>query len=71
IRHPYLFGIYWWMVGMQLLLTNPACLCYTIYSLQGLFQEIIEAEECVLEKGFGDVWLRYRRTTPTWLPLIP
>jgi len=61
-RHPSYVGWFYWSVGTQLLLCNPACLVgYSIASWR-FFKERIYYEEKMLLEFFGQQYKDYKRT---------
>lgn len=69
-RHPAYLGWWIWAVATQLLLCNPFCTVgYACVSWQ-FFKVRVPIEEFWLERMFGDDYVRYKCSTPTWMPGI-
>jgi len=70
LRHPSYFGFFWWALGTQLVLGNPVCFCGYAAALWRFFAARIRHEEALLERFFGDDYVRYRQRVGTKLPFI-
>ena len=69
-RHPSYVGWFYWSIGSQILLCNPACaLAYTVVSWM-FFKDRIEDEEEMLLLFFGREYLDYSKQVSTGLPFI-
>jgi protein-S-isoprenylcysteine O-methyltransferase len=69
-RHPSYTGFFYWGVGMQLLLFNPACFLLNIFVISKFFAGRIPHEEETLVEFFGDEYVEYRKTTWVLIPFV-
>jgi len=70
-RHPGYLGWFWYVIGTQIIMLNPICICGFGYTSWRFFQTRIKHEEEGLIRFFGEKYEDYRRKTPTLIPLIP
>eukprot|EP01064_Diplonema_japonicum_P019098 TRINITY_DN277_c1_g3_i1.p1 TRINITY_DN277_c1_g3~~TRINITY_DN277_c1_g3_i1.p1 ORF type:complete len:320 (+),score=19.89 TRINITY_DN277_c1_g3_i1:82-960(+) len=73
MRHPSYFGWFWWSVFSQLTLLNPfSTVAYSAVSYY-FFSRRIPSEESLLADSdfFGDEYIKYRDSVPTYIPFIP
>lgn len=68
LRHPAYFGYFWWAVGTQVLLANPACLVAYAVATFLFFRNRIPYEERILVRFFGSEYLDYRDRTFIGIP---
>ncbi|KAK9371047.1 Isoprenylcysteine carboxyl methyltransferase family-domain-containing protein [Lipomyces kononenkoae] len=69
-RHPSYLGYFWWAIGTQLFLMNPAaCVGFSII-LWRFFNNRITYEEKLLVEFFGDNYVEYKKSTGTLIPFI-
>ncbi|KAJ8328434.1 hypothetical protein BDV3_005680 [Batrachochytrium dendrobatidis] len=70
LRHPSYTGFYYWSLGQQILLGNPACFVAYMFCLYTFFNSRIRFEERKLVEFFGDVYKDYRKTSYVLIPGI-
>jgi len=70
VRHPSYVGWFWWAVGTQVLLANPACTLLYAYAAWSFFRHRVAFEESTLVAFFGREYEEYQRRTGTGLPFI-
>lgn len=69
IRHPSYAGWFYWAVGTQILLQNPACtIIFAVISLE-FFKGRILYEEATLVDFFGREYREYRKRVGLWMPI--
>jgi len=69
-RHPSYAGFFYWALGTQLVLQNPASFVLFTVSLWRFFYYRTRAEERALIKFFGDDYVGYRQRVGTKIPFI-
>ncbi|KAG6336854.1 hypothetical protein ID866_2250 [Astraeus odoratus] len=70
-RHPSYAGFFYWALGTQLVLQNPACFIGFAIVLWRFFCRRIKVEERALVQFFGEDYNVYRRRVGTGIPFIP
>lgn len=72
VRHPGYAGWFYWSIGTQLVLGNPFCIVAYALASWRFFNDRIAYEEELLESPqfFGQKYADYKRSTPTFIPLI-
>ncbi|KAK9239985.1 Isoprenylcysteine carboxyl methyltransferase family-domain-containing protein [Lipomyces kononenkoae] len=69
-RHPSYLGYFWWAIGTQLFLMNPAATVGFAIILWRFFNNRITYEEKLLIEFFGDKYVEYKQSTGTLIPFI-
>jgi len=69
-RHPSYAGFFYWALGTQLVLQNPASFVVFTIILWRFFYYRTKAEERALIKFFGEDYVRYRQRVGTKIPFI-
>lgn len=70
IRHPSYCGWFWWSVGTQVLLGNPACTVLYAAAAWQFFRHRIPYEEATLESFFGEQYRAYMARTIVGVPFV-
>jgi len=70
-RHPSYAGFFYWALGTQLVLQNPASLVIFAFLLWRFFYYRTRVEEKALIKFFGDEYVKYRQRVGVKIPFIP
>jgi protein-S-isoprenylcysteine O-methyltransferase len=70
-RHPSYFGWFIWSAGTQLLLCNPICFVFYIYSSWTFFAHRIAYEEELLVQFYGNDYIEYAKSTIIGIPFVP
>ncbi|KAI0796731.1 ICMT-domain-containing protein [Abortiporus biennis] len=70
-RHPSYAGFFYWALGTQMVLQNPANFILFTIILWKFFSSRIKPEERGLVKFFGQEYEEYRRRVGTKIPFIP
>lgn len=71
LRYPSYFGVYWWVLGIQLAMGNVLCFLAYLLVLHGYCSNRIPYEESFLTKFFGDDYEDYRKKVGTKIPFVP
>ena len=71
MRNPLYFGNFFIWTGFSVIAGIQWFLpvAVTVFALE--YAPIVRYEEAVLEATFGDEYVRYRESTPRWMPLAP
>ncbi|KAF8897642.1 Isoprenylcysteine carboxyl methyltransferase family-domain-containing protein [Infundibulicybe gibba] len=70
-RHPSYAGYFYWALGTQLVLQNPATFILFTIVLWRFFYHRTRYEEKALVKFFGNSYVQYRGRVGTRIPFIP
>ncbi|KAF8663466.1 hypothetical protein AX16_001035 [Volvariella volvacea WC 439] len=70
-RHPSYAGFFYWALGTQLVLQNPASFILYAYLLWRFFYHRTRAEEQALIRFFGNAYVQYRERVGTKIPFVP
>lgn len=70
LRHPSYFGYFWWVFGLELVVSSYVTGAYSIFKLWQFFNKRIAFEEKFLVAFFKDDYIRYRAATGTYIPYI-
>lgn len=70
IRHPSYFGMFWYLVLMQVVLMNPISLVTFFWKAQEWFAGRIRYEERHLVAMFKDEYVQYAARVPSGIPFV-
>ncbi|MBN1803454.1 MAG: isoprenylcysteine carboxylmethyltransferase family protein [Candidatus Lokiarchaeota archaeon] len=67
VRNPLYLGVLLIYVAFVFLSMSLICVVFFVVVF-AIYNKLVNHEEKVLEKIFGKEWLKYKSTTPKWLP---
>jgi len=70
VRHPSYTGWFAWSIATQVILGNPICIVAYTVVVWNFFNDRIAYEEETLIEFFGDEYKKFKKTTPSGIPLV-